>query len=207
MIKLHIADTPGKLDGLRPLIQSAFDKAIEIARKDLGADTIDIIFFASPYVIPGLSSGGYSPGPNMMHIRIDPDNKRPVTEEELINGILHESHHCMRWRDPGYGETLGEALVSEGLAALYEEEDSGIKPVYVKDDINRSSISKALAISDRSDHDHAEWFFGTGKIEASFGYSLGYKMCKIYANDHETKASKLITIAAQDIISHYRSKA
>ncbi|PKQ03227.1 MAG: hypothetical protein CVT72_15350, partial [Alphaproteobacteria bacterium HGW-Alphaproteobacteria-11] len=48
-----------------------------------------------------------------------------------IGAILaHELHHVARIRGPGYAAEFGEALVSEGMAQVFEEELGFSTPFY-----------------------------------------------------------------------------
>lgn len=109
----------------------------------------------------------------------------------------------MRWRDPGYGDTLGEAMIAEGLACLYEEQKTGNVPIYAKIVLKESQIKLANKILDSKDYDHAEWFFGSKKIDRWFGYSYGYRLCKEYSKKTGKEASDLVNIPS-DIILNIR---
>lgn len=120
-IKHYIANSTGELDNLTAMINESLALVIPIVEKELGADKIDIIFIsAAALVIPEYGIGGNSPGPNHIYVSFDPQSAE-ITQEGLNETLFHELHHCMRWRNPGYGETLAEAMISEGIACLYEE--------------------------------------------------------------------------------------
>jgi hypothetical protein len=71
--------------------------------------------------------GGYNPGPGEVLLYADP--ARPdldsVLWSELLPQLAHEVHHAMRRRAMGYGTTLLQAAVSEGLADHFSLEASG----------------------------------------------------------------------------------
>lgn len=197
----YIANASGELDNLINLINSACKIAIPTVEKELKANKIDIIFSSSAnLVIPEYGIGGYSPGPNNAYIYIDP-NSENITEQGLIETLLHEMHHCMRWRDPGYGETLGEAMVSEGMASLYEEEFIGSPPIYASVKLQDKDIDHAIKLINDKNYDHYEWFFGNKNIPKWFGYSYGYNLCKMYAKKHNTNSKAMINIPAIKIIN------
>lgn len=68
--------------------------------------------------------GGSPPAANRVFIAADPDNAHFVSslEREFLFSLGHERHHCLRWSAVGYGDTLDEALVTEGLACHFETE-------------------------------------------------------------------------------------
>jgi len=200
-IKYYIANSTGKFDSLTTKIISAFGKAEKIATDKLKANQIDIIFVNAPGdTIPGTGVGGFSPGPHNVYVSIDPDFK-DLAEEDLVLTMLHEMHHCMRWRNPGYGKTLGEAMITEGLASLFEEEISGAKPAYVNVTLKESDLEKAKSYMNDDTYDHSEWFFGTKGIDKWFGYTYGYKLAKTYSEMTGKKASALCHTKASLIIS------
>nr|WP_274517589.1 DUF2268 domain-containing putative Zn-dependent protease [Pseudomonas sp. GM18] len=62
---------------------------------------------------------------------LDPDNPNllpSLRTGTLHRQIVHEVHHCLRIAGPGYGWTLGEALVSEGLAGQFVRHLLGKRP-------------------------------------------------------------------------------
>jgi uncharacterized protein YjaZ len=83
---------------------------------------------AADLAIPEYGIGANSPGPNHVYVSFDPESDK-ITQHGLDETLFHEIHHCMRWRDPCYGETLGEAMITEGLACLYEEQKTGKTPL------------------------------------------------------------------------------
>lgn len=58
----------------------------------------------------------------MFSLTIDPANPNfahSLRDGDLRRAVAHEAHRCMRMAGPGYGWSLGEALVSEGLAGHF----------------------------------------------------------------------------------------
>ncbi len=185
------------------MIATSLSEVIPIVEKELNANQIDIIFIsASMLAIPEYGIGGNSPGPNHIYVSFDPNSDK-ITQKGLTETLLHEIHHCMRWRDPGYGDTLGEAMVSEGLACLYEEQHSGETPIYAKVNIKDEHIQQAKELLDSNKYDHSEWFFGGKKIDRWFGYTYGYNACKHYANTTNKNASELVSLPAYKILKAY----
>lgn len=198
----HIANATGELDGHVKLIGSAIGEVQPIVERELKANAIDIIFVSAPFLaIPEYGIGGNSPGPNHVYVSFDPKSKK-ITKEGLVETLLHEIHHCMRWRDPGYGETLGEAMISEGMACLYEEEYSGKPPIYATVDISTKEREHAKKLINDSSYDHSEWFFGTKNIPRWFGYTYGYQLCKEYAVKHKTNSKDMINQSAKEILGN-----
>lgn len=200
-IEYYIANATGELSELQDSIERALAKAIPIVTKELGAEGINIIFLPEPdKVIEELGVGGSSYHPNHAHVYIDPEHTE-VTEEALFATLLHEIHHCMRWRDPGLNKSLGEGMIFEGLACLYEEEHIGKAPIYATVTLNDEHVAKAMQTINSKEYNLSEWFFGSGSLEKWLGYTLGYKLCKDYSEKTGLSASQLVNTATAEILS------
>lgn len=198
-IKFYVANATGDFSKqyLRK-IQATYKAAEELITNRLNGDKIDVIFVNAPgSVIPEIGVGGYAPGPHNIYVSLDP-KRTDWAANSIILTIAHEAHHCMRWRDPGYGSRLGEEIVSEGLATLFEEEVSGKPPIYAKVKITQREIAEAKAhLKEKSGAaDHRRWFFGGDDIQRWFGYTWGYQLCKAYSQATGKAASELISIKA-----------
>ena len=69
--------------------------------------------------IPEIGLVGHAWRMSLFVLTVDPDNQRfeaSLSDGTLRHQVAHEVHHCRRMAGPGYGRTLGETLVSEGLA-------------------------------------------------------------------------------------------
>jgi len=202
-IKHYIANSTNKLDNLKDLITKSLESVIPIVEKDLNANQIDIIFISAPgLVIPEYGIGGSSPGPNHINVSFDPKSNK-ITQKGLDETLFHEIHHCMRWRNPGYGETLGEAMISEGLACLYEEQKTGNVPIYAQVSLDDKQIELANKIANSKTYSHSNWFFGSGDIVRWFGYTYGYDACKNYSIKTSKTAAELVNVSAKDILDAY----
>lgn len=201
-INHYLANATGELTNLKPLIDEALQVAIPIVEFDLRANQIDIIFVSAPELaIPEYGIGGNSPGPNHIYVSFDPNSDK-ITRNGLVETLLHEVHHCMRWRDPGYGETLGEAMISEGMACLYEEQYRGKPPVYATATLLDDQVAAARRELKSKDYNHSEWFFGSGKITRWFGYTYGYQICKEYATATGLSAAEMTHLPAADLLRY-----
>ena len=91
--------------------------------------------------------------------------------------IYHEMHHMARWQNIGYGDTLGGAIVSEGIATYYEELRSGWTPPWAEETVSSKIIKEALNNWDNTKYNHNEWFYELARGRW-IGYSIGYKIAK-----------------------------
>jgi uncharacterized protein YjaZ len=128
---------------------------------------------------------------NVLYISLDA--RHNVQENDIYMGMLHEIHHAMRWRKPGYGQTLKEALLTEGLATLFEEEVTGETPIYAKVEIDSECIKKAQKEFDSTQYNHHMWFIsGNNSIPRWFGYSYGYELAKEASKRLNKTAAQLV---------------
>lgn len=98
-------------------------------------------------------------------------------KQQVIATINHELHHMARWQNPGYGDTLGGAILSEGIATYYEEMISGWTPPWAQADVGSESLSSAIKSWYDNQYDHSDWFF-EGKFGKWVGYAIGYRLAK-----------------------------
>jgi uncharacterized protein YjaZ len=154
------------------------------AKKSIPVFEIDVVVQVLPSLtIPEIGIGGYSPSFNLLYIYLDPTNSRfsHSLRIDLMPIVAHELMHCARWRGPGYGVTLGEAIVSEGLALQFESAIRGGPPWYavaLKEDDLLHVEREARANWHRTDYDRRAWFAGPveGGPHPYKGYSLGYRI-------------------------------
>lgn len=96
---------------------------------------------------------------------------------EVVGTFAHELHHLVRMQRHGYGTSLGEALVTEGLACLYSEERAGWQAPWTKGSISQQTYDQARRDWSKKSYDHRQWFF-TGPLGKWVGYRLGYRLVK-----------------------------
>lgn len=114
---------------LRRVIQAAVRRTQSVL--PLERQRVDMVVRYDPQsVIPEQAIGVYTPNSNLILISVDPGRGvfRRKFRLALPRTIAHELHHAVRWMNPGYGKTLGEAIVTEGLTAHFELEVFGGRP-------------------------------------------------------------------------------
>lgn len=166
----------------------------------LQAEAIDVMFIAAPNeAIPEMGVGGYTYGPHVIVVAIDPDSAH-LSEEYLLTTLVHEFHHAMRWRGPGCDGDLGKMLISEGLAQLFEEEVLGVPPIYSQVSITEAEIEMAKLELHQQPCNQSKWFFGADGITRLFGYTLGYRICRDYAKSTGRRASELVDVPTEEVL-------
>jgi hypothetical protein len=143
---------------VRTVAQSALTR--HAAR--LALDGVDVSVF--PWALPETGLHGYAPLGHLVEIRVNPDHPHFAAgwRTELPATLAHELHHARRWQGPGYGQTLLEVLVSEGLACLNGlDERRGRAPPYARADVDlEGPWARALPLLGRTDHRYDSWLFG-----------------------------------------------
>lgn len=202
---VYIANAQGQLDGLVEPIRDAIESTRKRCETVLDPLAIDVIVQVWPgRVIPERGYVGYAPTGTMMHLTFDPSNRNLLhcLGETLERTVAHEFHHVCRWRGPGYGRTLGEALVSEGLAGQFAAQLYGEQPEPWEDALSDEDLADLAVIAHArwtmTDYDHTQWFFGREGYPRWAGYTLGYRLVGNFLAAHpgETPASLVAEPAA-----------
>ena len=182
--RLHWLEAEGDLTPWRDVILAEVEAAkIAIARL-MPPCTLDILIWrrASP-VIPEIGMGGMCRGKYLFELGLDPSNPNfaaSLNDGALRRQVAHEAHHCMRNVAIGYGATLGEALVSEGLAGRFVERIFGTAPEPWESAMDEATLRAHLpdnALLSSFDYNHATWFYGQdARLPRWIGYTLGYRI-------------------------------
>lgn len=201
-------DAAGDLTRYRALIEAEVERTLEAIREIVPISDLQISIIADPArVIPEIGIGGFTPSRSEVQIFGDPTlpDVEGILEGELLGILSHEIHHALRRRSVGYGSTLLQAAVSEGLADHFALEVGGGEPppwsvaltpgeleVWLPEVVARTSGS----------YDHSEWFFGTTpSIPRWTGYAVGFELVRRYIEEHPgARASGLIGEPASSFI-------
>jgi uncharacterized protein YjaZ len=201
---IHVLNASGKLSQWLDRVHTTFDRAVEIISALIPVEDVDIVVRSGCQVIPELGMGGYSPSSSAAYLTLDPDNSNLSGhfEQKFLTTLGHELHHCVRHKGPGYGRSLGEALISEGLACHFESElPGGAIPFYaqaVQGDDLINLFERARPEFIMSSYDHRAWFFGSParEIPRHAGYSMGFSVVQDYIAHHGMPASELWALPA-----------
>ena len=201
-LNLHILKASGRL---KPYIKDIAKACREAERKipaKIPISNVDVVIVDNPYEsIPEIGVGGHTHHPNFVVVSIDPQfpNLKSTLFMELLDTFAHELHHAARWQTVGYGETLFEAIISEGLADHFAQEITESKDLHLWDKaLNSKQIKKWLTEAkkefDNKKYSQYDWFFGSKsrRIPKWTAYSLGFYLVGNYLKKHlEMNASML----------------
>lgn len=173
-------------DYLNEEIKTAFEKLAPYINNDNQVLYLrDISFLA----IDGKYPGGHCYNSFEAMIALPSWN---ADKQQVIATINHELHHMARWQNPGYGDTLGGAILSEGIATFYEELISGWTPPWAQAKVDIEALDSAVQNWNDNQYDHGDWFF-EGKYGKWVGYAIGYRLAKrIFINGFDL--AKSITV-------------
>jgi hypothetical protein len=212
-IEILIADKDPLIKGISSQLRELAEAAVNWTQRRIPLSDVSVVIYRDPMgVIPETGVGGFSPSAHVATIAVDPANPffggRMVMEVPAT--IIHELHHCSRWAGPGYGRTLLEALVSEGLAQHFEADfRGGVAPFYASSlspaDLESLSL-RAIQEFDSQDYSHSDWFFGSvsKNIPKRSGYSIGFNLVGKFLRAHQSDAASYHQESAESFRSFSR---
>ncbi len=210
---LHIINGSGVLDAYEGALRDTAAATITRAQALLPLDRLDIVIGVNPWgAVPEVGIGGTSPSGNIMYVSVDPTTPalNEHLEAELPPTLAHEWHHCARWRDPGYGQSLLGALVSEGLAMHFERDFRDTPPLYARGvvgaDLARLYVLARQELS-APRYDHNAWFFGSAAraLPRWAGYALAYDLVGRGLDALGTTAAALAHAPATTFLRYWAS--
>ncbi|MFP3496622.1 DUF2268 domain-containing putative Zn-dependent protease [Pseudomonas sp. SIMBA_059] len=206
---LHWLEASGSLAEFHQVLKEEFELAYCAIARHMPPPRLDVLVQRLPgETIAELGLVGRAYRSTMFSMTLDPDN--PNFAASLKGGavrrhIVHEVHHCLRMAGPGYGWTLGEALVSEGLAGQFVQHVLGSEPEPWESAHGLEALQAApvsLNELEATYYDHNAWFFGTGDKPRWLWYALGHQMVgRWLATTGAPDAAAWVEVPAKDIIA------
>ena len=184
--------------------------AIERASTLLGDVRTGLTVVVDPKrTITGIGVGGYT-DPNTGDVTISLDGAPDARIRTWLPVTLaYELDHVSRVnRGPGYGSTLLEVMVTEGMADAFATQAfpdapehpwaEALSPRQLRTLWGRAQPSLDELMDVRS---YGEWFSGKGRLPPWTGYSIGSGIVSSYLARHpEARASDLVTVPAQEVL-------
>jgi len=201
---LHILNSQQKLTAHCEWLYDCLNDTYERAKRVMPLPSVDVVVKAGTYVIPEKGHLGYCPEPGLIYITVDPEHAAFCKNDaqSLERMFAHELHHAARWAGPGYGFTLGEVIVSEGLAGHFSLELFGGKPELwesLDPEMVKPYAQKMCENWHQTHYDHNAWFYGTSDLPRWLGYTAGFNLVARYlAQFSNLKASMLANINADE---------
>jgi uncharacterized protein YjaZ len=196
---LDLRQSPGT-SAHHALLRDETTRTLSLVSAHLTLRDLTIVVVDNPRgVIPEVGLGGFTPSAREVRLFVDP--ARPdvaqVLRRELAPLLAHELHHAARWRAVGYGFTLRDAAVSEGLADHFALEVTGAPPPPWTAALDAEALERwipEVARRGSGAYNHAAWFFGsTDSIPRWTGYAVGFALVRRHlAADPARRASTLV---------------
>lgn len=139
--------------------------------------------------IPEVGVGGFTnPESGVVTVSIDPNSRIGIAQTLRVwlpLTLAHELDHSARiLGGPGYGNTLVETIVTEGIADEFSRSLHPDAPAIPWDNALKASQEHDLWATAQGQTTsfalHAEWFFGTGRVPRWAGYTLGAHLVAAY---------------------------
>jgi hypothetical protein len=200
-----VFEDAGALADHRAGIETAVTDAVTRVVAVMPVAGVAIRIRANPAgAIPEIGLGGFNPGPHEVVMSLDPgfSDLGASIRDELGPNLAHELHHARRRQLVGYGSTLFQAMVSEGLADHFSVEVFGIPaPIWstaLTSGERNAMRTRAEGEWNKAPYDHAGWFLGTDpSIPRWTGYTLGFELVADHLEaDPARTASGLVGEAA-----------
>lgn len=172
----------------------------------------DIGIAVGTQVIPELGVTGYtSPTNGKIYILVDPHSQIPYSQTLRVwlpAALSHEVNHSVRiLAGPGFGPTLAESLVTEGLATAFDSQAwHGLAEPWM----NAISPAQEAALWQRMKQSlntagvtvYDQWFFGSSDIPRWTGFTIGYHIVSDYLKRHpRDSAASIADVPANSIIT------
>ncbi|MFA9288450.1 MAG: DUF2268 domain-containing putative Zn-dependent protease [Weeksellaceae bacterium] len=209
-LHLHILSASGTLAPFIDSITENYNSALKVITDKIPVRNVDIVVYDNPEgTLEEDGLGGYTPNANQVFISVNPafDKLNESIDKHLKRILAHELHHTLRWQNPGYGKTLFEALITEGLADHFDLELFNEEPEPWSNSFNKVELDKlmekAMKELNNNTYNHFAWFYGDEDLNIPkwAGYSLGFKLVKDYLETHpEEKPSQLYSINANEFL-------
>ncbi len=209
MVNIHLFDASGRLNHYKDDILALSHQTVTKVQTLMPVKNVDIMLCINQTGATNHSISGFAPSNDVVIIYLN-QLQRPDFENnvklQLPSIIAHELHHTMRWVKPGYGQTLVETFITEGLAQAFELDFlENSLPVFAKlteperlselMDLARSEFHHNLSV-------YVDWFAGNQKrhIPQSAGYALGFDLVQRYLEKANITAGLAYAVDAKTVL-------
>jgi len=184
-------------------VKESLHKGLKILDYQNRVDVV-VIEAQKSFVIPDLGIGGSAIGKSCIEIKIDFSRKdvKEIIAVEVPATIYHELAHLVRESNVGLGDTLQDALISEGVACSVEKAMLPKRKIpYIQKIPNENKLwVRTKKNLHKKKYNYAEWFFGSGALPNWTGYRLGYLIVEKYMRANTVKLNELVRLESIDIV-------
>lgn len=206
---LHWLDATGDLSAWRDRITLQINDAYRAMKPYVKPTSMDILIErGNETVTPETGMRTEIARPNLATFVFDPYNEN--FSETLKSGLIsrqmvNTSHRAMRAAGPGYGFTLGGAMVSEGLAAQFvrlvcDSQAEAWDCVLSDDELGAYWPDQRTLMNTK--FDHGEWFSGAGDKPKWLGHTIGTKIVENWLlSGVALSPERLISVPAPKVLN------
>ena len=171
---LHLLNARNALIGVMPELRITAREAVALAVAHVDLPRFDLIIRAADLTLPDSGMAGRVTAPGVIEVTLTPARFQP---DALLRLLLREMVHLLRTDRPGGIPSLGEAVVSEGLAGQFAQAVLGgeadprdaMRPA-------QGSLRQAANLWARRDYDHDDWFSGRGRMRKGTAQGIGHRL-------------------------------
>jgi len=196
----------GKLSNHTSLIENKIQYSLDRIKDYFAIDCIDIT--VTPYHKGDESPsgiGGYSLSPHRVELLMDCDREDldKVIENELPAVLAHEIHHSIRISLGIPSETLGQQIVTEGMACHFEVlvTEGKVPSLFesIKDHDWRVLLEQMSPVINKKNQSVNKYFLGsTPDVFPKYaGYWVGFNLISRYLEKYKTSEIELVGMDSQ----------
>lgn len=193
--QVHFLNARHALTGVMPEIRAAVAEAVALVASHAELPDFDVVVRAEDG-IPDWGVLAHSPAPGVVELALSP----PRFDSALVvRRMVRALFLILRGDRPGYGRSLGEALVSEGLAGHFVQAVLGGRPdPWDATPLTAGVAKRAMTEWAWLDYDRALWFEGRGNIRKWAGYGLAHRLVAEHlARSEGADVLSLATVSAE----------
>ena len=205
-IIISMLNATGKLSRYTSLLEKKIRHSLDKIRDHFAIDCIDITvtpFHKGDESPSGI--GGYSLSPYRVELLLDcdRDDLESVIESELLAVLAHEIHHSIRIARGIPSETLGQQIITEGMACHFEVVVTGGKTPSLFDNLIdhdwRTLLEQMKPLLDKKNQSINKYFLGSDPNEFPkyAGYWVGFNLISQYLKKYKTSEIELIGMDSQ----------
>lgn len=193
---LHLLNARHALTPVLSEVRQASREAVARASDHAALPDFDLVVRAQADRSADGAIQGRCRTPGVIEIALTPDRFDPL---HFTRALVRQMAHLIRWDGPGYGRSLGEALVSEGLAGHFVLQVMGGQPDAI-DTVRPAAGAMRQAMNEwaRRDYDHGRWFGGKGDLRKGTGNSLGHRIIADHLAQHPGDSAAGMATAASE---------
>jgi uncharacterized protein YjaZ len=209
MIHVHLLDASNRFQQHRDQLLEIGQQTAARVQEMMPIEQVNVVLCFNPLGVAAETGiGGFAPSNDTVFIYLSPkaSSFTESLEHQFPATIAHELHHAIRWNNPGYGQTLIEAFVSEGLAQAFEIPFlDGQSPVlsHLEEPQRLNELLELARLEYHQDLSiYHEWFGGYNarNIPRNAGYALGFEIVKRYLEKANTTAGAAYAVTAKTVL-------